>query len=514
MGGYNVNMKNNIKFASLISYLTLLAGNIISLIYTPFMLATLGSSEYGLFTLVNSIIAYIYLLDMGLGNAVVRYNSKLMVENDEIGLQKINGMFFILYSIISLIALIIGIIIYTNLQNIFAKGLAIDEIYKVKIMFIIALINLVFSFPLNVFGGIITANERFVFVKLINLIRTVLNPIIMVLILLLGYKSIGMLITSTIFNLLLGVVNIVYCFKVLKTKMIFRGFDKNLYKEIFQFSFYIFLSAIAYKIYWGTDQVILGMFVSASSISIYSIGLQFNNYFTSFSNVISGMFLPQLTKLAVKEKDNNIMMDILIKVSRIQAIISLFILSGFILIGKYFIEVWVGSNYNISYYIALIVMIPQIISIIQSLFATMLEAMNKHKVKAFIYLFVSIINLIITLILVNILGAIGCAIGTAIGMIINAIINNIYYVYTLKLDMKYYWKEMGKVMGPIFITLFIGVILVMFIKPYSYIRMGIFVILYSIIYFGVNWIITFNDYEKDILISMTRLIKRNRCEVK
>lgn len=509
-----MSMRNNIKFASLISYLTLLVGNIISLIYTPFMLATLGSSEYGLFTLVNSIVAYIYLLDMGLGNAVVRYNSKLMVENDEIGLQKINGMFFILYSIISLIALIIGIIIYTNLQNIFAKGLAIDEIYKVKIMFIIALINLVFSFPLNVFGGIITANERFVFVKLINFIRTVLNPIIMVLILLLGYKSIGMLITSTIFNLLLGVVNIVYCFKVLKIKMIFRGFDKNLYKEIFQFSFYIFLSAIAYKIYWGTDQVVLGMFVSASSISIYSIGIQFNNYFTSFSNVISGMFLPQLTKLAVKEKDNNIMMDILIKVSRIQAIISLFILSGFILIGKYFIEVWVGSNYNISYYIALIVMIPQIISIIQSLFATMLEAMNKHKVKAFIYLFVSIINLIITLILVDILGAIGCAIGTAIGMIINAVINNIYYVNILKLNMKRYWSEMTKFILPVLISLILGFILVAIINPNTYLGICIFIIMYTVIYLGVNWVIVFNNYEKSLFTSIINSIKKYNYQIK
>ena len=90
-------MKNNLKFATIISYITLFAGNVISIFYTPFMLSKLGNSEYGLFSLVNTIISYIYLLDMGLGNAIIRYNSKYMAENDEEGLKKVNGMFFSLY---------------------------------------------------------------------------------------------------------------------------------------------------------------------------------------------------------------------------------------------------------------------------------------------------------------------------------------------------------------------------------------------------------------------------------
>ena len=290
-------MKNNIKLATIISYITLIIGNIISIIYTPFMLATLGSEEYGLFTLVNTIISYIYLLDMGLGNAIIRYNSKYMAENDEDGLQKVNGMFLCLYSLIAVIGVIIGFIVYKNLDTIFINGLSLQEINKIKTMFIVAIINLAFSFPLNVFSGIIIANERFVFTKIIALVRTILNPIVMISVLLLGYKSLGMLIASTIFNISIGFINIFYCFNVLKVKIKFRGFNKRIYKEVFRYSFFIFLSAIAYKLYWSTDQIILGMFVGSSAISIYSIGVQFNGYLTSFSNVVSGMFLPKLTKL-------------------------------------------------------------------------------------------------------------------------------------------------------------------------------------------------------------------------
>ena len=211
-------MGSNIKLATIVSYLTLLLGNIISILYTPFMLTKLGSSEYGLFSLVNTIISYIYLLDMGLGNAIIRYNAKYIAENDEKAIQKINGMFLILYSMISLIGIIIGVIVYKNLGLIFTNGLSSGEVDRIKIMFIVAIINLALSFPLNVFSGIIMANEKFVFIKITNLIKTAINPIIMVTILVLGYKSLGMLIASTIFNIIMGFVNIIYCFYNLKIK--------------------------------------------------------------------------------------------------------------------------------------------------------------------------------------------------------------------------------------------------------------------------------------------------------
>lgn len=499
---------NNIKIATIISYLTLLLGNVISLMYTPFMLATLGSGEYGLFSLTNTIISYIYLLDMGFGNAVIRYNSKYMAEKDEIGRRNLNGMFLILYCIIAIIAAILGVLLYSNFDSWFTQGLSSQEIHKTKIMFAIAILNLVISFPLNVFSGIIISHEKFIFTKLVTLIRTILNPIIMTIVLLCGYKAIGMLIGSTIFNIGIGFVNVIYCFRVLNLKLSFNKFDKKIFVEIFNFSFFIFLSSIAYNIYWSTDQFILGMFVSSTAIAIYTIGSQLNGYFTSFSNVLNSMFLPKFTKLTtLKNRDNKELMDILIKISRIQYFLATFLLVGFLLVGKQFIKVWAGPNYNNSYYIALLIMFPQLISIIQSLFATLLEAMNKHRVKSFIYLGVALFNLILTLILVKPYGAIGCAMATAIGMLINAILNNIYYSYALKLDMKNYWKSILKLLPSTIIAAIIGEIVAYYINPTSYVKIGIFGLIFTIVYGVLLWVLVLNLQEKDMVRGVLERIK-------
>ena len=65
-----------LKAGVLLSYLTLALSNIIALVYTPFMLRLMGQSEYGLYSLVASVVAYLTILDFGFGNAIIRYTAK------------------------------------------------------------------------------------------------------------------------------------------------------------------------------------------------------------------------------------------------------------------------------------------------------------------------------------------------------------------------------------------------------------------------------------------------------
>lgn len=172
-------------------------------------MSTLGKSEYGLFALVNSIIAYIVLLDLGFGSAVIRFNAKYISENDSAGQRNINGMFLLLFSAIGLLSLLASVILVFNFDAIFSS-LDEAELGILKTIFIIAAINVAVSFPLNIFSSIITAYERFVYLKIINLIRVVLSPAMMVLVLLFDFRSTGMVTVALVLNLAIGVINVVF----------------------------------------------------------------------------------------------------------------------------------------------------------------------------------------------------------------------------------------------------------------------------------------------------------------
>ena len=69
-------MKSQLKIGALLSYVVLALQNLVGLVYTPFMLRMLGKSEYGLYSIAASIVAYLTILDLGFGNAIVRQHSE------------------------------------------------------------------------------------------------------------------------------------------------------------------------------------------------------------------------------------------------------------------------------------------------------------------------------------------------------------------------------------------------------------------------------------------------------
>lgn len=81
---------------------------------------------------------------------------------------------------------------------------------KQKILMAIMVFNLSTSFPASVFNSYITANEQYVFQKIVQMIKTVLSPFIMLPVLLMGYKSIGMVVVTTILTITVEIVNIIF----------------------------------------------------------------------------------------------------------------------------------------------------------------------------------------------------------------------------------------------------------------------------------------------------------------
>ena len=199
---------NQLKMGAILSYLSLFLGNIISILYTPIMLRLLGQGEYGLYTLANSVIGYLGILDFGIGNALVRYTAKYRADNNKEGEYNLNGMFIVVYSILAIIVLIAGFLLVSNSEKLFSSTLSIKELNTIKILMIIMVFNIAISLPFGIFNSIVSAYERFKFQKILGIIRTILNPLVMLPLLFMGYKSVGMTIATTILNITFIVINI------------------------------------------------------------------------------------------------------------------------------------------------------------------------------------------------------------------------------------------------------------------------------------------------------------------
>ena len=488
------------KVGAILSYISIIVSTLVQLVYTPFLIRMLGQSEYGLYSLVYSIIGYLTVLDLGFGNAIVVYTAKYRVQKKYDEEKKLHGMFFVIFCIIGVIAGILGLVLFFNVENIFASTMTIRELSKAKIMMLILSLNLLITFVFNIYSSIITAYEKFTYQKLMAILNTLLKPLFMIPLLFFGYKSITMCIVLTLINLIIMLSNYVYCKKKLEVNIKFLGFDKNVFKEIFGYSFFIFLGVIVDKVNWSVDQFALGAVSGTIAVSLYSVASQVNSLFINLSTAISGVMLPKMSKMIAKNASSDDITNEFIKVVFLMA-------SGLTLFGKEFFIAWAGKDYVTSYYIAIILILPLCVPLIQNLGLSIMQAKNMHKFRSVLLFFIAIVNIFISIPLAKLYGGIGSAIGTSISLIIgNIIILNIYYQKRVGINVIKFWKEIIKMTIPFIIPIVLILFIMKFIILHGFVHLIVFGSIYTLLYCIVCYLLVMNDYEKNIVNKVLKKI--------
>ncbi|MBQ6860660.1 MAG: oligosaccharide flippase family protein [Clostridia bacterium] len=501
-------MRNEIKWGAVLGYVSVFVQLFITLFYVPAVIDVIGQSEYGLFSLITSVMAYFSVLDMGFGNALVRFSAKSKVDND--GNEKnINGLFIIFYSIIGVIALVLGIVLLNNIELVFDKSLTSAELVKAGVMMKISIITIAFSFPLSVFQAHMTACEKFITIKILNLIRIILQPITILLFLKHGYDVTTMVLITSLYTFGIQIINMIYCLKFLDMKINFKikDIDKILVKEILIYSFFIFLNILVDNLYNNTDQVIIGIISGTTAVSVYAIATRISSINLTFSTTISSLFLPRITKLSREENGKKKVSDLFLKVSKTQLYIMVLILAGFIILGETFISWWLGSGYEDAYWIVLLLIGPAIVPLTQNVAITVLQAENKHAFRSIVYITIAILNIIVSIPLVKLYGGIGAAIGTAIATIAGQILTmNWYYAIKIKLDIKHYWKHFCRFAIPV---LGFAIILKNLCEYYKFAPFIIlaFTCVFTIIYCLYCWCFMDKEEKEYIQLKIKSLIK-------
>ncbi len=509
---------NQLKVGSLLSYTQMFLGVVISLLYTPVMLNLLGQSEYGLYNTVASTISVLSLLNLGFNSGYIRYFAKYKKENNLSSIWKLNGLFLIIFTVIGVVALACGLFLSFNLELVFAEGLTASEYSLAKILMLLLTVNLATSFPMSVFSHIISANEKFVFLKLISVIKTVLNPLVTLPLLLMGFRSVAIVAVTLAFSLVTDLLFLYYVFKKLKYKFEFSGFEKGVVKSLFGYTAFIAINLIVDQINWNVDKILLGRFKGTNAVAVYSVGYTLYQYYMMLSTPISSMFTPRIHRIVNETNENKELQksqltELFVKVGRIQFLILSLFSTGIIFFGKDFItKYWAGEEYSDAYYVALLLVLPATVALIQNLGIEIQRAQNKHKFRALVYLAMAVINVVLSIFLCQKYGAIGSAIGTAISLVLaNGLAINLYYHYRCNVNAVLFWKNILRMSLGLVIPVLSGILLNKYLAHFGIWQYLFAILIYTCIYCVSMWFLGINAYERGMFLKLIKkgLRKRN-----
>ena len=503
-------MRSQRKAGIVLSYISEIIKILSALVYTPIMLRLLGQSEYGLYQLVHSVVAYLGLLSLGFTASYVRFYSRFKAEDKDDEISRLNGMFMTVFIGIAIISLICGSIMTINIRVIFKTGLTEAEYSTARILMILMVINLALTFPNSVFTCITSAHERFFFQRLLTVLSNLLNPFLSLPLLLLGYGSIGMVVVTTVITLSQMTMNIWYMLFRLKERFIFHNFQFSLLKEIWSFTFFIFLNQIIDQINWSVDRFLLGRMINTSAVAIYGLGAQINSMYLMLSSSISSVFVPKVNRIVAENDDNHQLSLLFNRIGRIQFIVLTLIMTGFIFFGKPFMRFWGGKGYEDSYYVALWLIIPVTVPLIQNLGIEIQRAKNKHQARAVVYFAIAIANIFLSIPLIRRFGPIGAAVGTAISLIAgNILFMNWYYAKKIGLEILAFWKQIISILPAFIAPVTCGVIIMNFVAINKLTVLIICAGAYTVIFCISMWLLGMNESEKNMVLGIVRRFKKS-----
>ncbi len=507
------NSKNQLKSGIILSYLNLAISTLIPMLYTPIMLRILGQEEYGLYSLANTTIGYLSLLSFGFGGTILRYLSfyraKGMIEEE----RRVFGFFLKIYSAIAVLVIVGGVILTKNASAIFSSSLSSQEVDKISVLMLIITMSSALTFPISVFSSVAMAHEKYLFRKIIDLISTVAVPLANLVVLYLGYASIGMVTVSLLIHFLLLPIYVIYCIKILKITPSLKSISKEVVKEILRFSAFVFLGTIVDMLFWSTDKFLLGIYLGTVAVAVYNIGSTFNSMFVNLSSALTNVMGPRITAMVAQRDEKKELSDLFIRVGRLQYIVIALAVTGFAVFGRHFIRMWAGTEYSDAYWIAIVTMFPLCIPLIQNTGISIITAQNKHAFRSVVYLIIAVVNVISTALVIPSMGGLGAAICSGVSYIVGqAFIMNYYYWKKIGLDVPRFWKNILKMSIVPGIMLAIGIVIMRFVTIDNWLIFFVGVIGYTIVYFVAMYLTELNEYEKS-LISKAFLKARKLCQI-
>ena len=370
------NTNKAIAINSIILYVKMIINTLCSILTTRFALQALGIVDFGLYSLLGSIITFIGIFNTIMLTTSNRYIAVAIGKND---IKEANIQFnvnLIVHICIALVTLLIAFPIgdwyvnnYVNYDGDIANALMV---------FNISIIASIISFIGVPYNGLLMAKEKFIVFSSVDIISHIGKLIVaFILVHYFNDKLLIYTIALAAFTVLPVLVYLLYCSKyyydIVKFVLVK---EKKRYKEVISFSAWVSVGAIAMV---GKNQgagIIVNAFFNTVMNTAMGIANSISSYVVMFSQNVTQPMAPQLTKSYASGDEKRT--DELLLMSTKYAFLMMFLISSpFLMAPEWLLNIWLGQVPPYAVIFLTLLMIDNMVMSLNSGIANIIFASGK-----------------------------------------------------------------------------------------------------------------------------------------
>lgn len=430
----------NVGLVSIANIISTLKGFIL----LPILTKALGAELYGTWALILVTISLLApLCTLELGYAIVRF---LGPEKDK---GKIGRGVSSIFGVTSLIALAVSALIF-----VFSKPLAIAVFGCVDAAFYIQISSaLIFLAAIDqIMTGYFMAFQQMERYAAFTILQAIGELILTAYLVLSGYGLFGAIISLLVVRIVVSVIGFLWITSQIKI----TSPSFSVVKEYLPFALPILPTALCYWFINLGDRYIIGYFMGATAVGVYSASYGLGGLLTFFYAPISITLFPAITNLYENNKIQELKTHLKysLKFFLMFAIPSFF---GLSVLSKSILTTLTTSEFVEGYMIVSIVALGTILFSCSFFSTVVLRLFKKTKLDGSIHVASATINVVMNIILVPWIGILGAAIATLITFTIHLLVlaNFSFKYLSFDIDLKFIAKTVlsSSIMGLIILQL-------------------------------------------------------------
>lgn len=452
---WNGLIRNKQIFVGAILSYAAIAFNILSgLLYTPWMIRTIGDDQYALYTLALSIVN-LFLLDFGIGSAVSKFLAAYYAEERYDEANRFMGIVYKIFLAISAV-ITVCLVVFYFLTDVIYQKLTPEELEVFKRLFIIVGVYSVLSFPFSTFNSILMADEKFIAIKACNLISKVLSVALIVVCLLFDRGVYALVLVHAVINLAVVGVKYIIIRRSTKHRADMTAWDPPMAKKLFGYAAWVTVRDVAQRCIFAVMPTVIAAIIGSAEVTLFSLAATLESYVYTFSDAINGMFLPKISRLLLSKDATEDLTRLMIRVGKFHVFTIGLIFVGFACVGQDFVAAWMGEGYEPVYVSALLLIFPSLIDTPQQVAKTTLLAKNIVKEQAVVYIGMAVTNLLLAGVLLPFVGVVGASVAVCVAYLIRTLGLNILYRRKLSLNLPRFFVSVYGRWIPVALLTFLG----------------------------------------------------------
>lgn len=312
------------------------------LVVTPYLVFKLGSEGYGVYSLLMGLLGYYNLADLGLGQSITKYVAQYEADENYAAINhSINAALITQVAIGTVVS--VGVF---GFSDSLLRLLRVSKDFRgsAEIGLYICGISFLFQVVGSTLSSVLKGLQRYDLSSKLVVFTQTLKNIGIAGALYFGGGLLGVVFAAGGSAVLLFFLNLVFVYRKLEGWSLLDGTSKAAVKELFSFSFYLFISRLANLFQNHIVRFVISFFLGPSAVTFYMVPHKVVNAGIGIMRRASGTLLPYASELG-ELNDKQQLQRTFVQGTKLMMSIALPLFLLTILFSKPLMTVWMGVEF-------------------------------------------------------------------------------------------------------------------------------------------------------------------------